>query len=106
VNMSIRRRRRTHTRPIEATGQLAARVMEVRAAGNSATEVVGALTAEGTPISAQPRWQSPDAGCFVGSRGAALESRLEPPLDLTCDHPGVHLSASSCRSVTTKTTPT
>jgi hypothetical protein len=39
--------------PRKATGQLRARVLELRAAGHSVTEIADALTGEGMPVSAQ-----------------------------------------------------
>jgi transposase len=47
--------------PRKATGQLRARVLELRAAGHSVTEIAAALTAEGMPVSAQTTWQILDA---------------------------------------------
>src|SRR5258707_9797771 len=43
--------------PRKATGQLRARVLELRAAGHSVTEIAAALTREGMPVSAQTCWQ-------------------------------------------------
>src|SRR5438445_529177 len=43
--------------PREATGQLRLRVLALRAAGHSVTEIAAALTAEGLPVSAQTTWQ-------------------------------------------------
>jgi transposase len=43
--------------PRKATGQLRARVLELRAAGHSVTEIAAALTSEGLPVSAQTAWQ-------------------------------------------------
>jgi hypothetical protein len=45
----------------KATGQLRARVLELRAAGHSVTEIAAALTAEGLPVSARTCWQILDA---------------------------------------------
>ncbi|MFY9654839.1 hypothetical protein, partial [Trebonia sp.] len=39
--------------PRKATGTLRARVLELRAAGHSVTEIAAALTREGMPVSAQ-----------------------------------------------------
>ena len=43
--------------PRKATGQLRTRVLELRAAGHSVTEIADALTARGLPVSAQTVWQ-------------------------------------------------
>jgi hypothetical protein len=43
--------------PRKATGALRARVLELRAAGHSATEIAAALTRVGMPVSAQTCWQ-------------------------------------------------
>ena len=47
--------------PRKATGTLRARVLELRAAGHSVTEIAAALTREGLPVSAQTCWQIIDA---------------------------------------------
>src|SRR5260370_11133759 len=47
--------------PRKATGQLRARVLELRAAGHSVTEIAAALTREGMPVSAQTVWLILDA---------------------------------------------
>jgi hypothetical protein len=47
--------------PRKATGPLRARVLALRAAGHSVTEIATALTAEGLPVSAQTTWQILDA---------------------------------------------
>src|SRR5260221_465669 len=47
--------------PRKATGELRTRVLELRAAGHSVTEISAALTAEGLPVSAQTCWQILDA---------------------------------------------
>jgi len=47
--------------PRKATGQLRARVLELRAAGHSVTEIAAALTSQGMPVSAQTAWQILDA---------------------------------------------
>lgn len=47
--------------PRKATGQLRAKVLELRAAGHSVTEISAALTAEGRPALAQTCWQILDA---------------------------------------------
>jgi transposase len=94
--------------PRKATGQLRARVLALRAAGHSVTEIAAALTAEGLPVSAQTTWQILDAEGIgrlprrdEGRRGppakldpvkaAALPGWPEDPLDLPCDHAGLLL---------------
>src|SRR5215468_7988912 len=47
--------------PRKATGELRAKVLALRAAGHSVTEISAALTAEGLPLSAQTAWQILDA---------------------------------------------
>src|SRR3989442_339838 len=47
--------------PRKATGELRARVLALRAAGHSVTEIAAALTAQGLPVSAQMAWQILDA---------------------------------------------
>src|SRR5260370_20506597 len=47
--------------PRKATGQLRQRVLELRAAGHSVTEISAALTGEGLPVSAQTCSQIRDA---------------------------------------------
>ena len=47
--------------PRKATGELRAKVLALRAAGHSVTEISAALTAEGLPVSAQTAWQILDA---------------------------------------------
>ena len=47
--------------PRKAAGELRARVLALRAAGHSVTEISAALTAEGLPVSAQTAWQILDA---------------------------------------------
>jgi transposase len=47
--------------PRKATGELRARVLELRAAGHSVTEIADALTTAGLPVSAQTAWQILDA---------------------------------------------
>jgi transposase len=94
--------------PRKATGRLRARVLELRAAGHSVTEIAAALTAEGMPVSAQTAWQILDAEGIPrlprrdeGHRGPP--ARLDPvkaaavpgwpaePLSLPCDHAGLLL---------------
>src|ERR1700745_4295631 len=43
--------------PRKATGELRARVLALRAAGHSVTEIAAALTGQGLPVSAQTTWQ-------------------------------------------------
>src|SRR6266550_1527837 len=65
--------------PRKATGELRAKVLALRAAGHSVTEISAALTAEGLPVSAQTAWQILDAeGIPRLSRrryGAGMRSR-------------------------------
>ena len=94
--------------PRKATGALRARVLELRAAGHSVTEIAAALTREGMPVSAQTCWQILDAEGLPrlprrdeGRRGPP--ARLEPvkaaalpgwpaaPVSLPCDHAGLLL---------------
>ena len=94
--------------PRKATGALRARVLELRAAGHSVTEIAAALTREGMPVSAQTCWQILDTEGLPrlprrdeGRRGPP--ARLEPvkaaalpgwpaaPMSLPCDHAGLLL---------------
>jgi len=94
--------------PRKATGQLRARVLALRAAGHSVTEIAAALTEQGMPVSPQTTWQILDAEGIPrlprrdeGRRGPP--ARLEPvkaaklprwpdtPLALPCDHAGLLL---------------
>jgi hypothetical protein len=94
--------------PRKATGELRAKVLTLRAAGHSVTEIAAALTAEGLPVSAQTAWQILDAEGIPrlprrdeGRRGppAKLDpvqaARLPgwPAADtaLGCDHAGLLL---------------
>jgi hypothetical protein len=94
--------------PRKATGQLRARVLELRAAGHSVAEIADACTAEGMPVSAQTAWQIIDAEGLPrlprrdeGRRGpparldpvkaAALPGWPAQPLSLPCDHAGLLL---------------
>ena len=94
--------------PRKATGQLRQRVLELRAAGHSVTEIAAACTAEGMPVSAQTVWQILDAEGLPrlprrddGRRGpparlgpvkaAALPGWPDGPADLPCDHAGLLL---------------
>jgi hypothetical protein len=94
--------------PRKAIGQLRQRVLELRAAGHSVTEIAAALTREGMPVSAQTVWQIIDGEGLPrlghrdeGRRGPP--ARLEPvkaaalpgwpvaPVSLPCDHAGLLL---------------
>ncbi len=94
--------------PRKAAGELRARVLALRAAGHSVTEIAAALTAEGLPVSAQTCWQILDAEGIPrlprrdeGRRGpparldAVKAARLpgwpEDPVSLPCDHAGLLL---------------
>jgi transposase len=94
--------------PRKATGELRAKVLALRAAGHSVTEISAALTAEGLPVSAQTAWQILDAEGIPrlprrdeGRRGpparmdAVQAARLPgwPAADtaLGCDHAGLLL---------------
>ena len=67
--------------PREATGQLRLRVLALRAAGHSVTEIAAALTAEGLPVSAQTTWQILDAE-GIGRLPRRDEGRRGPPARL------------------------
>src|SRR5260370_10495453 len=92
----------------KATGTLRTRVLELRGAGHSVTEIAAACTSEGMPVSAQTVWQILDAGGLPrlprrddGRRGpparlapvkaAALPGWPRGLLDLPCDHAGLLL---------------
>ncbi len=94
--------------PRKATGQLRAKVLELRAAGHSVTEISAALTAGGMPVSAQTCWQILDAEGLPrlprrdeGRRGpparldpvkaAALPGWPAQDTALPCDHAGLLL---------------
>jgi len=94
--------------PRKATGALRARVLELRAAGHSVTEIAVACTAEGMPVSAQTCWQILDGEGIGrlprrddGRRGpparlapvkaSGLPGWPDSPLDLPCDHAGLLL---------------
>ena len=94
--------------PRKATGTLRARVLELRGAGHSVTEIAAACTAEGMPVSAQTVWQILDAEGLPrlprrdeGRRGpparlapvkaAALPGWPGGALELPCDHAGLLL---------------
>jgi hypothetical protein len=94
--------------PRKATGELRSRVLALRGAGHSVTEIAAALTAEGMPVSAQTCWQILDAEGIPrlarrdeGRRGPP--ARLDPvqaarlpawpaaDTALACDHAGLLL---------------
>jgi hypothetical protein len=94
--------------PRKATGELRARVLALRAAGHSVTEISAALTAGGLPVSAQTAWQILDAEGIPrlarrdeGRRGpparldpvqaAALPGWPAAGTALGCDHAGLLL---------------
>ncbi len=94
--------------PRKATGRLRQRVLELRAAGHSVTEIAAACTSEGLPVSAQTCWQILDAEGLPrlprrddGRRGpparldpvkaAALPGWPDAPAGLPCDHAGLLL---------------
>jgi hypothetical protein len=94
--------------PRKATGPLRARALELRLAGHSVTEIAGALTSEGMPVSAQTIWQILDAEGLPrlprrddGRRGppartgpvkaAALPGWPAAPMSVPCDHAGLLL---------------
>jgi len=68
-------------RPRKATGELRAKVLALRAAGHSVTEISAALTAEGLPVSAQTAWQILDAE-GIGRLPRRDEGRRGPPARL------------------------
>jgi len=67
--------------PRKATGQLRLRVLALRAAGHSVTEIAAALTAEGLPVSAQTTWQILAAE-GIGRLPRRDEGRRGPPARL------------------------
>jgi transposase len=94
--------------PRKAAGQLRAKVLALRAAGHSVTEIAAALTGQGLPVSPQTTWQILDGEGIgrlprrdEGRRGPP--ARLEPvkaaklpgwpraPASLPCDHAGLLL---------------
>ena len=106
--------------PRKATGQLRQRVLELRAAGHSVTEIAAACTREGMPVSAQTCWQILDAeglprlprrddgrrGPRPGSnpvKAAAMPGWPDVPAGLPCDHAGLLLllpamTQAACRT--------
>jgi transposase len=94
--------------PRKATGHLRTRVLELRAAGHSVTEIAAACTREGMPVSAQTVWLILDAEGLPrlprrdeGRRGpparldpvkaAALPGWPDEAVSLPCDHAGLLL---------------
>jgi transposase len=94
--------------PRKATGELRARVLALREAGHSVTEIAAALTSEGLPVSAQTCWQILDAEGMPrlprrdeGRRGpparldavraATLPGWPAEDIALPCDHAGLLL---------------
>src|SRR5438552_1122770 len=94
--------------PRKATGELRARVLALRAAGHSVSEIAAALTGQGLPVSAQTTWQILDAEGIPrlprrdeGRRGpparlapvqaAKLSGWPDGPVSLPCDHAGLLL---------------
>jgi transposase len=94
--------------PRKITGRLRERVLQLRAAEHSVTEIAAALLAEGTPISAQSVWRILDAEGLPRlpqrddtSRGSPTRTatvRAGPlprwpaqDTDLVCDHAGLLL---------------
>jgi transposase len=94
--------------PRKATGRLRERVLELRAARHSVTEIAQALTAAGTPISAQSVWRIldqeglprlPQRDDTCRGSPTRLETIQAGPVanwpdqdtDLPCDHAGLLL---------------
>jgi transposase len=67
--------------PRKATGELRSRVLALRAAGHSVTEISAALTERGLPVSAQTVWQILDAE-GIGRLPRRDEGRRGPPARL------------------------
>ena len=65
--------------PRKATGELRARVLALRAAGHSVTEIAGALTADGLPFSPQPAWTRSRAAKLPAGRLARCPCRAITP---------------------------
>jgi transposase len=88
--------------PRKATGELRARVLALRAAGHSVSEIAAALTGQGLPVSAQTAWQILDAE-GIPRLPRRDEGRRGPPARLDakprrwavimpgCDHAGLLL---------------
>jgi hypothetical protein len=91
--------------PRKATGELRDRVLALRAAGHSVTEIAGALTAGSLPVSAQTTWQILDAegigrlprsddgrpgppACLDVVKAARLPCWPAGPVSLPCYHAG------------------
>jgi transposase len=94
--------------PRKVTGQVRAKVLKLRAAGHSITEISKALTARGLPITAQTVWQILDEEGMPrlgrrdeDSRGSpirldAVKAAVLPawpaePVTVPCDHAGLLL---------------
>ena len=94
--------------PRKVTGTVRARVLELRAAGHSVTEIAATLTTEGVPVSAQTVWQILDAeglprlarrdegrrgppGRLDAVKAGPLPGWPETELTLPCDHAGLLL---------------
>src|SRR5262249_23818925 len=94
--------------PRKATGELRARVLALRAAGHSVSEIAAALTGQGLPVSAQTAWQILDAGGLPrlprraggrrgppggldGVKAAKLPGWPAEATALGCDHAGLLL---------------
>ena len=92
--------------PTKATGPVREKALALRARRLGVTQIAAALTAEGTPISAQTVWKICDAEGLPRLRGddaaprgpatqlapvkaAALPGWPAEPLDLACDHAGL-----------------
>jgi hypothetical protein len=91
------------------SGRVRDRVLELRAQDRSVTEIARAISADGTPVSAQTVWAILDAEGLErlerrppGQRGAPPPPRLEPVraraipfwpagISLPCDHAGLFL---------------
>jgi len=67
--------------PRKATGELRQKVLALRAAGHSVTEIAAALTVGGLPVSAQTTWQILDAE-GIGRLPRRDEGRRGPPARL------------------------
>ncbi|HEU5385907.1 MAG TPA: hypothetical protein VFV73_08400 [Streptosporangiaceae bacterium] len=67
--------------PRKATGELRSRVLALRAAGHSVTEISAALTGQGLPVSAQTAWLILDAE-GIGRLPRRDEGRRGPPARL------------------------
>jgi hypothetical protein len=94
--------------PRKVTGTVRARVLELRAAEHSVSEIAATLTTEGVPVSAQTVWQILDAeglprlarrdegrrgppGRLDAVKAGPLPGWPETELTLPCDHAGLLL---------------